>query len=75
MKKLIPIVFAAVLLCGCATTVERYSVERYVQGQKVKVDVLTIDGIGKGEYPDGAKMEGKPMIQFPQLPDLKYERD
>jgi len=74
MKKCV-LLLVCVSLLGCATVAERYSVEKIIDGEKVKVDVLKIDGIGKGKYSDGTEIEGRPVIQFPQLPQLKYERD
>lgn len=73
--KIIVIVILSLMMTGCATTAKRYSIEEYIKGQKVKVDVLTIDGIGAGKYPDGAGIEGKPIIQFPQLPPIEYRKD
>ena len=63
MIKYILCIVIPLILCGCATVATRDSGE-----------TLRIEGIGKAEWADGAKIEGKPMISFPQLPDVEFDK-
>lgn len=61
-----------VLLCsGCATTIEYGKI---VDGKQVPDEYIKIKGVGRGEFPSGHKGEGRPMIQFPNLPPVKIEQ-
>lgn len=64
-KSIFLIILISVSLCGCSTIAKSY--------EKNGVKYLEIRGIGKAKFDNNAEIEGKPMIQFPQLPDLKYE--
>ena len=56
----------ALILClflgGCTTVATRDDGE-----------TLSIRGIGKAVWKDGTSIEGKPLIEMPELPPIKYE--
>ena len=63
--KVIKYVFIGILLIGisgCSTVAKRENGE-----------TLKITGFGKAEWPDGAKIEGKPMVDFSGVTGV-YER-
>lgn len=62
-------------LAGCSTLIEKGTVVESKCGgyyEYVPKEYIKIEGMGKGEFPDGTKGEGKPMIDFP---DLEYKAD
>lgn len=58
---------------SCTTTAKSYTVQETIDGQDVEVDVLKINGIGKAQFEEHKKIEGKPIIQFPELPPVNVE--
>lgn len=50
-------------LAGCSTIATRD-----------KGETLKIRGTGKAVWPDGASIEGKSPIQFPETPPIRIER-
>ena len=70
--KLILIVMC-LLLTGCATIATRGKVIQE-NGKDVYVpeEYIKIRGIGEAEFPEGYKIKGKPIIEFPPI---KYEAD
>ncbi len=53
-----------VFMFGCSTLITKGTV---VNGKLIATEFIKIKGIGKGEFPDGTKGEGKPMVQFPKF--------
>ena len=56
------LILALLLVNGCSTVAERSDGE-----------TLSIRGIGKAVWKDGTSIEGKPLIEMPELPPIKYE--
>lgn len=56
MGKIIKLFLLTMLLSGCVTTATRDNGE-----------TIRIRGLGSAEWPDGTKIEGKPLISFPKL--------
>ena len=64
----------ALNLVGCASTSKHYTIDKIINGQKVKVDVIEQRGLMKAKHPTGAEGESKPWLQFPQMPPLDIRR-
>lgn len=60
----IALLFTIPILAGCTTLITKGKI---VDGEYVATEFIRIRGIGKGEFPDGTKGEGKPMVEMPQI--------
>lgn len=57
------IIISLLMLCGCETVATRS-----------ENGTLTLRGIGKAVWSDNTSIEGKPIVEFPALPPIKYEQ-
>jgi uncharacterized protein YceK len=60
MIRLFICIFALMILSGCSTVAKRSDGE-----------TLTIKGMGKAKWTDGAEIEGKSW--WPELPTIRYD--
>ncbi len=55
----------SIIFCiGCVTLIEKGTV---VDGEYNVTQFIRIKGIGGGEFPDGTKGEGRPMVEMPKF--------